>query len=216
MACDPQVCDDLYQCLLTFEPKMGEDILSALSSSGKNEVITAGKETFEVMVDNSHWHIQLFATDTNAVKVDCGSRISGYREEEEDYLLQNRGRVIYIDRIEGPVLGTLNTIPFQAPSIFSATTTTTTKYPPLSDNPPLYDMNNDSQEMIEDGFGYVDLKYVLQGGSDAGPLSFDLTTTREEPSYIFICQPPGLWGKLPEGCGHILEYLQVMVSMYTT
>jgi len=50
--------------------------------------------------------------------------------------------------------------------------------------------------VFKEKLGYLDLKYVLQGNDQAGPISFKFSSTRA--GRVFICQPPGLWGKLPD------------------
>jgi hypothetical protein len=44
--------------------------------------------------------------------------------------------------------------------------------------------------------GYLDVKYMLYGNKDDGPLSFSINA--RETGYIYICQTPGDWGKLPD------------------
>ena len=51
----------------------------------------------------------------------------------------------------------------------------------------------------KEGFGYLDLKYVLQGNKAAGPITLKITTKKK--GHIILCQPPGVWGRLPENCG---------------
>jgi len=48
----------------------------------------------------------------------------------------------------------------------------------------------------EQGWGYLDMKYVLQGAKAAGPLALAVTTTK--PQRLFLCQPPGVWGRMPD------------------
>jgi hypothetical protein len=48
----------------------------------------------------------------------------------------------------------------------------------------------------EFGGNYLDLKYVLQGNKDAGPLTLRLQTTKAQ--RLYFCQPPGVWGRTPD------------------
>jgi hypothetical protein len=59
----------------------------------------------------------------------------------------------------------------------------------------------------ESKFGYLDLKYAVQGDKRAGPMTFEIDTKHE--GYVFVCQPPGSWGRLPDGCGRLNEDSQV-------
>lgn len=60
------------------------------------------------------------------------------------------------------------------------------------------------------GLGYLDLKYVIQGNKDAGPVVFSIKTTQK--AYIFVCEPPGLWGRLPDGCGNLPEESELKIN----
>lgn len=46
------------------------------------------------------------------------------------------------------------------------------------------------------GLVYLDLKFILKGTSQAGPITFAINKKHE--GYLFICSPPGLWGHLPD------------------
>lgn len=52
-----------------------------------------------------------------------------------------------------------------------------------------------------EGFGYLDLKYVLQGAKAAGPLTLAVTTTAKQ--RLYLCQPPPVWGRMPEDQGDL-------------
>lgn len=43
--------------------------------------------------------------------------------------------------------------------------------------------------------GYLDVKYLLYGNKDAGPISFEIMAKKS--GTLFLCQTPGEWGKLP-------------------
>ena len=43
--------------------------------------------------------------------------------------------------------------------------------------------------------GYKDVKYLLYGNKDSGKLSLEIVTNKS--GYVFLCQTPGEWGKLP-------------------
>ena len=58
--------------------------------------------------------------------------------------------------------------------------------------------------------GYLDLKYVIQGNKEAGPITFAIET--KQKGYIFVCEPPGLWGKLPENCGELALESELIVD----
>lgn len=45
--------------------------------------------------------------------------------------------------------------------------------------------------------GYQDFKYIYYGNKDSMPLSIKIHVKRE--GVVFLCQPPGFWGKLPDG-----------------
>ena len=45
--------------------------------------------------------------------------------------------------------------------------------------------------------GYQDFKYTYYGNSESKPLSIKIHVKKE--GVIFLCQPPGVWGKLPDG-----------------
>ena len=45
--------------------------------------------------------------------------------------------------------------------------------------------------------GYKDFKYMLYGNKESGPLSFKITVKKR--GAVFVCQPPGVWGRLPDG-----------------
>jgi hypothetical protein len=45
--------------------------------------------------------------------------------------------------------------------------------------------------------GYQDFKYTYYGNSDSKPLSIKIHVKKE--GIVFLCQPPGIWGKLPGG-----------------
>jgi len=51
------------------------------------------------------------------------------------------------------------------------------------------------------GFKYLDMKYVLQGNKDAGPLTLAVETQSKQ--HLLFCQPPGVWGRMPENCGDL-------------
>ena len=60
--------------------------------------------------------------------------------------------------------------------------------------------------------GYKDFKRLLYGGKDSGPLSLSLSLPKAGP--MFICETPGIWGKLPDGFGHLWENnVDVYVTM---
>jgi len=51
--------------------------------------------------------------------------------------------------------------------------------------------------------GYADHKYVLYGGSDAGPLSFHMHVPAEQkPGTVYICEISGEFGATPKGFGN--------------
>jgi len=66
------------------------------------------------------------------------------------------------------------------------------------------------QTVQELHFGYMDLKYILQGGPRAGILRFEILTQNE--GYLLVCQPPPLWNTMPAKCGYLYDYLEVKVS----
>ena len=43
--------------------------------------------------------------------------------------------------------------------------------------------------------GYKDFKYMIYGNKDSGALSLKITLKKK--GFVFLCQPPGIWGKLP-------------------
>jgi hypothetical protein len=45
--------------------------------------------------------------------------------------------------------------------------------------------------------GYQDFKYIYYGNKDSMPLSIKVHVKQE--GVVFLCQPPGFWGKLPDG-----------------
>ena len=45
--------------------------------------------------------------------------------------------------------------------------------------------------------GYQDFKYIYYGNKDSMPLSIKIHVKKE--GIVFLCQPPGFWGKLPDG-----------------
>lgn len=45
--------------------------------------------------------------------------------------------------------------------------------------------------------GYKDFKYIYYGNKDSKPLSIKFHVKTEGVAYL--CQPPGFWGKLPDG-----------------
>lgn len=49
---------------------------------------------------------------------------------------------------------------------------------------------------LENHYGYLDRKYVLQGNKDAGSLTLRVTTSTRQ--HLYFCQPPGVWGGTPE------------------
>jgi hypothetical protein len=51
------------------------------------------------------------------------------------------------------------------------------------------------------GFEYLDLKYVLQGNKHAGPLTLAVETQTKQ--HLLFCQPPGVWGRMPQNCGDL-------------
>jgi hypothetical protein len=51
--------------------------------------------------------------------------------------------------------------------------------------------------------GYKDFKYMLYGNKDSGALSLKIDVKTQGKS--FICQPPGNWGKLPNGFKNFWE-----------
>ena len=60
--------------------------------------------------------------------------------------------------------------------------------------------------------GHLDFKVVMYGNAASGPLSF-LITTRHSDGNIFICEAPGIWGKMMNGYTHLYESsLEVFVT----
>merc|ERR1711871_52676 len=51
--------------------------------------------------------------------------------------------------------------------------------------------------------GYLDYKYMFYGNTTSGPLSLNIHVEKE--GYIFVCQTPGNWGKLPPGFTHFWD-----------
>lgn len=51
--------------------------------------------------------------------------------------------------------------------------------------------------------GYRDYKYILYGNQDAGSLSLKIHV--KTTNKAFVCQPPGNWGKLPDGFKNLWE-----------
>ena len=47
--------------------------------------------------------------------------------------------------------------------------------------------------------GYKDFKHTVYGNNASKPLSIKLTV--KAAGTVFLCQPPGFWGKLPDGFG---------------
>ena len=45
--------------------------------------------------------------------------------------------------------------------------------------------------------GYKDFKHMLYGNKNSGPLSIKITLKKK--GTVFLCQPPGVWGKMPGG-----------------
>ena len=60
--------------------------------------------------------------------------------------------------------------------------------------------------------GYLDYKYMFYGNKTSGPLSLNVHVRKE--GYLYMCQTPGNWGKLPPGFTHFWDvetpvYLQL-------
>jgi len=51
--------------------------------------------------------------------------------------------------------------------------------------------------------GYLDFKHMLHGNKDSAPLSLQITV--RQIGTLFLCQPPGNWGKLPDGFKNFWE-----------
>ena len=51
--------------------------------------------------------------------------------------------------------------------------------------------------------GYQDFKYIYYGNKDSGVISFHIEVTTL--GNAFLCQPPGNWGKLPNGFSNLWE-----------
>jgi hypothetical protein len=51
--------------------------------------------------------------------------------------------------------------------------------------------------------GYRDFKYILYGNQDHGSLSLKINV--KTSNKAFVCQPPGNWGKLPDGFKNLWE-----------
>lgn len=51
--------------------------------------------------------------------------------------------------------------------------------------------------------GYLDEKYIIYGSSANGPLSFKVTV--KKLGTFYVCEAPGVWGKLPNGFAHLWE-----------
>lgn len=69
--------------------------------------------------------------------------------------------------------------------------------------------------------GYKDFKYTLYGNNESSPLSFFINVAKT--GTALMCQPPGIWGKLPNGfqnfweCGtNIFLHLNVNISKNST
>lgn len=60
------------------------------------------------------------------------------------------------------------------------------------------------------GFGYLDMKYILQGDKEAGPLEFRISSTKKH--YMLFCQPPGNFGQMPEKCGTLAMDAEVRID----
>lgn len=62
----------------------------------------------------------------------------------------------------------------------------------------------------EQGFHYLDMKYVLQGNKEAGPLNLQVESTTKH--HMLLCQPPGVWGKLPDQGGDLRKDAEVQID----
>jgi hypothetical protein len=51
--------------------------------------------------------------------------------------------------------------------------------------------------------GYRDFKHMLYGNKLSGPLSLHISVIRV--GFIYLCDPPGVWGALPENFEHLWE-----------
>ena len=51
--------------------------------------------------------------------------------------------------------------------------------------------------------GYKDYKYMLYGNNVSGPLSLKITVKKK--GFVFLCQPPGIWGRLPDKFKNVWE-----------
>lgn len=59
--------------------------------------------------------------------------------------------------------------------------------------------------------GYKDFKYMIFGNKDAGPLSLKINVRTKGTGSL--CQPPGNWGKLPDG---FVRFFEVDTKVYIT
>ena len=51
--------------------------------------------------------------------------------------------------------------------------------------------------------GYLDYKYTFTGNSASKPLSIKLRV--KQVGSTFLCQPPGVWGKMPDGVQDVFD-----------
>ena len=61
----------------------------------------------------------------------------------------------------------------------------------------LFEADHDAVSLSQSlNFGYLDMKYVLQGNKAADLLELEVVTQRE--NSLVLCQPPGVFGRMPE------------------
>lgn len=59
--------------------------------------------------------------------------------------------------------------------------------------------------------GYKDFKYAMMGNKESGTLSIKITVNKS--GTVHLCQPPGVWGKLPNG---FRNFWEVDTKVYLT
>ena len=66
----------------------------------------------------------------------------------------------------------------------------------------LFEADHDAAAFSQvQGFEYLDMKYVLQGNRDAGPLTLAVETQTKQ--RILFCQPPSVDYSMPNHCGNL-------------
>ena len=61
--------------------------------------------------------------------------------------------------------------------------------------------------------GYLDFKHMVHGNKDNSPLSLKIKIDSNEGGTFFLCEPPGNWGKMPDG---FMPFWEVGTKVYIT